>query len=118
MIYVLCHMHYVWHKVTKCGFRLSGKEHRLAARCWWSCASSHRPPLAYHRGYPEGLSARVFHSSDGRVNVNMKDLEQSLARYLSPKRYAIDSSEAKLHTASYTGLRAFSVSPVDQLQLV
>ena len=110
VIYVLCYIQNVWHKVTKCGFRLSGQKHRLAARCWWSCASSQRPPLAYHRGYSRNI-CQSPHSSDGQVIVNMKNLEQSLARCLIPTRHAIDSGEAKLHTASYTGLWTSMVTP-------
>ena len=45
-----------------------------------------------------------FHSPDGQAKVNMKSLEQSLARYLSSKRYAIDFKETKLQKVSYTGL--------------
>ena len=45
-----------------------------------------------------------FHIPDGQAKVNMKSLEQSLARYLSLKRYAIDYKETKLQRVSYTGL--------------
>ena len=56
VIYVWCHMYYVWHKVTKCGFRPSGmSEHRLAARGRWSSSSSQRTPSTYHRGYSRNI---------------------------------------------------------------
>ena len=106
VIYVLCYIQNVWHKVTKCGFRLSSQKILLAARCWWSCASFQRPPLTYHRGYSRNI-CQSPHSSDGQVNVNMKNLEQSLARCLIPTRHAIDSSETKLHTVSQSGLRTY-----------
>ena len=41
-----------------------------------------------------------FHIPDGQTNVNMKSLEQSVARYLSLKRYAIDYKETTLQKVS------------------
>ena len=52
-----------------------------------------------------------FHIPDGQAKVNMKSLEQSLARYLSLKRYAIDYKETKLQRVSYTGLWAYKRNP-------
>ena len=46
-----------------------------------------------------GLYAR-FHMPDGQINVNIKNLEQLVARYPSLKGYAIDSKETTLHTVS------------------
>ena len=52
-----------------------------------------------------------FHIPDGQTNVNMKSLEQSVARYLSLKRYAIDFKETKLQRVSYTGLWTYKRNP-------
>ena len=43
-----------------------------------------------------------FHMPDGQINVNIKNLEQLVARYPSIKGYAIDSKETTLHTVSYS----------------
>ena len=82
----------------------------LAARCYVVDslvlkASTNTSSWIFQEYLPE------YHSSDGQAKVNMKSLEQSLARCLNPTRHAIDFSATKLHTVAYTGLRALSVSP-------
>ena len=91
-----------------CGSCLS-RSQLLAATCLWTaCAvvivlvavASTNTLIVYSPGdYMPGV-----HSPDGQANVNMKSLEQSMARYLSSKRYAIDFKETKLQKVSYTGL--------------
>ena len=108
MTYVLCYISNVWHKSLN--VVSPQQKFLLAARCYVVDslvlkASTNTSSWIFQEYLPE------YHSSDGQAKVNMKSLEQSLARCLIPTRHAIDSSEAKLHTASYTGLRALRVSP-------
>ena len=61
---------------------------RLAVRCWKVgfivTRASNISSWIFWEYLPE------FHSSDAQVEVNIKDLKESLARYPSIKGYAID----------------------------
>ena len=87
--YVLCHTCFIWHKVTKCGF----SPHRYVKRP----AGGKRWMVEFLYRTPSHLSSWIYwvylpesHSSDAQVEVNIKDLKESLARYPSIKGYAID----------------------------
>ena len=108
MTYVLCYISNVWHKSLN--VVSPQQKFLLAARCYVVDslvlkASTNTSSRIFQEYLPES------HSSDGQAKVNMKSLEQSLARCLNPTRHAIDFSATKLHTVAYTGLRALSASP-------
>ena len=105
VIYVLCHTCFVWHKVTKCGF----SPHRYVKRP----AGGKRWMVEFLYRTPSHLSSWIYwvylpesHSSDAQVEVNIKDLKESLARYPSLKGYAIDWNQRFQWTHSYTLLHS------------
>ena len=95
VIYVLCHTCYVWHKVTKCGISPQRYVRTPAGGKRWMVVflviqdSINLSSWIFREYLPES------HISDAQVVVNIKNLDESLARYLSPKRYAIDYRGSK-----------------------